>query len=144
MGHSKKQSIQWEDQSKPLYSSYGDKHLIENRNLDICVTDWAAGALVVVSSAAGKLRFNLTGPSSTPKEPFHPHGITTDSQGNILMSEFYNHRIQIIDQDGHFLRFIHKCGLQYPLGLCVDFRNNLFVAENDTLSGKVKKLQYHE
>ena len=140
-GSTKKQTIQWDDQGNQLYSSgYGCKYLSENRNSDICVADDKKHTVVVVSSA-GKLRFRYTGPHSTYWQYFKPTGITTDSQGNILISDFPDHRIHIIDQDGHFLRFIRNCGLHRPSGLCVDSRDDLYVTES--VSGKVKKLQYY-
>ena len=140
-GTMEKQCIQWESQGQPLFPSgpiFNFKYLCENRNLDICVADNFNGAIVVVN-AIGELRFRYTGSTSINKGAIHPRGITTDSKGRILTSSSGNNLIHIVHPDGHFLCCIDDCGLQIPLDLCVDSRDNLFVAEYKT--GKVKKIK---
>lgn len=134
--HIEKQNIQYDDKGHPLYLSSGMnniKYICENRNLYICVADLNARALVVVNHA-GKHRFTYKGGSHQKRfklpRPFTTYGLTTDSQSRILIADYWNNRIDIIDQDGLFIRCIDNLYIRNPCALCVDRRHNLFVVES--------------
>lgn len=138
-GSTEKQCIQNDENGKALFSPDDSKYLAVNRNQDICVADYRAKRVVVIT-ATGKLRFTYTGSTPNTIESFDPVGITTDSLCRILIADGHCHYIHIIDQEGQFLRYIDNLNLRGPWGLCIDTNDNLFVAECDL--GKIEKIQY--
>lgn len=63
-----------------------------------------------------------------------------NGQSRILIADYWNNRIDIIDQDGQFIRCIDNLHiLSNPCALCVDRRDNLFVVESN--GNRVKKYQ---
>lgn len=136
-----KQTIQFDDGGKPIYSANNKiKYITENKNSDICVADWGAGAVVVVSHL-GKVRFRYTGhAASSQTRPFKPRGIATDSKHQILTADHHNNCIHVIAPTGSFLRCIDNCRIENPYGISLDKSDKLFVAE--FYSGKVKVIQY--
>ncbi|XP_052679765.1 uncharacterized protein LOC128160475 [Crassostrea angulata] len=140
-GAIKKQTIQFDENGKPLYScEYKIQYLSENRNLDVCVADRAAGAVVVVDQA-GKLRFRYTGhPTKSKESPFIPRGITTNSLSQILTADGGNSCVHILDQDGQLLRYIDNKMFDNLVGMSADNLDNLYVAEYN--SGDVKVIKY--
>ncbi|XP_048739455.1 uncharacterized protein LOC125653835 [Ostrea edulis] len=134
-----KQTLQFDDDGKPLFSGNNFiKYIAENGNMDICVADNGAPAVVVINQD-GKLRFRYDGHCTTTNEGFHPFGITTDSRKHILIADSNNHCIHILNEDGQFQVFI-SIDLCDPWGLCVDKNDHLHVAE--LISGNVKKIRY--
>jgi DNA-binding beta-propeller fold protein YncE len=69
--------------------------------------------------------------SQKPGKFHHPIGMSCNNRGHIVVADYYNHRVQILDEKGRFLRAMGTTGQEgsanhqfyYPLDVCVD-RNN--------------------
>ena len=64
-----------------------------------------------------------------------PYGVAVNDRDEVVVADCHNHRVQVFDSNGTFLRsFGHKgenAGeLIYPVGIAIDKDRNIFVAEN--------------
>ncbi|XP_061182711.1 protein wech-like [Saccostrea echinata] len=113
--------------------------VVENNNGDIVASDRNVDTVVVVDRT-GKVRFRYNDKPSGGKKSFSPKQIVTDSMGHIIVADYLNDYLHILDQNGQFLRCVDNCGLDAPGGLSVDSEGRLWVGLYD--SGEVKVIQY--
>ena len=62
---------------------------------------------------------------------FTPVGVCADQMGHILITDYSNHRVHILDQKGCFIQYIltsHQ-GLHQPVTIDVDKEGNMWVGE---------------
>ncbi|XP_061186766.1 uncharacterized protein LOC133194881, partial [Saccostrea echinata] len=111
----------------------------ENKNEDICASDRNADSVVVVDKT-GRVRFQYDGTPAIGKKKFDPNQLVTDSLSQIIVADWTNDCLHILDQDGEFLRCVDNCKLSRPLGLGLDSDGRLWVGLYE--KGDVKVIQY--
>jgi hypothetical protein len=139
-GTTEKQTIQYDKQGQPLFSSdsLSALHLTENGNRDICVADFGGKAVVVVN-AAGGLRFTYRGNLSQNSKfaEFKPLFIAANIYHHILINDNINDIVHIINSDGNFICYIeYRCNG----GLSIDADQRLVIG--DEASGQIKVIKY--
>ncbi len=94
----------------------------------------------VLAHSTHSKSFNFGEKGSGKSGLLHPSGIACDSTGNIYVADLGNHRIQVFNSGGSFLRRFGKKGstpgtLYYPCGVTVDYDNIVYVSDsNDRVS----------
>ncbi|XP_062571392.1 uncharacterized protein LOC134233434 [Saccostrea cucullata] len=135
------QEIQF-NRDKPLFHFGKFEHFVaENKNGDVCVSDANAVAVIVVDKA-GKFRFKSQGTVIIYKKMFLPDQITTDVECNIIVSDYMNNCLHILDQNGSYLKCVDNCGLDFPIPLDTDENGDLLVGVY--LTGQIKVIRYRK
>ncbi|XP_048766302.2 tripartite motif-containing protein 3-like [Ostrea edulis] len=99
----------------------------ENVNGDVCTSD-EGNQRVAVFLPAGGLRFLYGGKTDTTNlQSFNPRGLATDCLGNILIADYFNHTVHMIDREGRFLQYISTNKIIFPYALSIDNGNRLLV-----------------
>ena len=103
--------------------------VVINQRREVVVTEHA-GHCVSVLSSCGKIRsFGACGRGSGPGEFTHPHGVAVDGEGNILVADSWNHRIQKFTSEGKFLTSVGTKGsgplqFSYPIDITLNASMN--------------------
>nr|XP_022311985.1 tripartite motif-containing protein 3-like isoform X1 [Crassostrea virginica] len=141
-GHNIKQEINKDGQRNPIFKDGNYlPFMTENNNGDVCVSDSNAHTVVVVDKT-GRFRFRYDGTPARREESFDPRGIVTDALSQIIVTDYNNNCLHILDQNGQLLRCVDDCGLEGPRELSVDSEGRLWVGLFDT--GEIKVIQYLE
>ena len=98
------------------------------------VCEWKAHCVSILSPTGEKLR-SFSAHGSAPGQFNRPAGVTVDFDGNILVADSCNHRIQKFSADGKFLASASAPGgwkFSVPRGVAVNkYSNKIYVADSD-------------
>ena len=103
---------------------------------ELCVTDREEGKLrVTVVDQQGAIRFKYAGPSEVKmKQAFNPLGLCSDRYANLLISDWGNHCVHLLNSEGEFQGFMlsKKDGLYKPNALALDKAGHLWVGDGNS------------
>ena len=125
---------------------YPYKVAVNKVNQDVCICDLDSaisdtGKFIAVRHD-GQLRYEYSGQGN---EQFYPRKVCTDQMGYVLITDFCNHRVHILDLEGRFIQYLltSKQGLQRPSAIDVDKEGYLWVGEYVNYNkGTVKVAKY--
>ncbi|XP_065944792.1 uncharacterized protein [Magallana gigas] len=130
------QEIQYDSQCQPLYKRV--MYIAENVNGDIIVTDLEKNAVIAVDRL-GIFRYSY----SVQDSDFKALSVATDSVGHVIVTDYYDDKIHILDRDGRFLGYIiPEGGIKRPRAVCILGDGEMIVGE--CLTGIAKRIKYLE
>ncbi|XP_062610735.1 E3 ubiquitin-protein ligase TRIM45-like [Saccostrea cucullata] len=139
-GQTVKQEIYKDGNGKEIFKRGKFKLLLsENNNEDICISDPNANMVIVLDNV-GCVRFRYDGTPARKEEVFCPSQVVTDSMNQIIVADYNNDCLHILDENGQFLRCVNSCELNSPYGLSVDTEGRIWVGL--CYSGEIKVIQY--
>jgi sugar lactone lactonase YvrE len=98
-------------------------------------SDAAPSHRIVRFDRTGKYLGDIGKKGSGPGEFVQPHALALTPDGNLVVGDRSNNRVQILTTDGKFIREFHS--FSRPSGVAVDKAGNLYVADSE--SGSVSR-----
>ena len=88
--------------------------------------------LILKLDKTGKLIKSWGGTGSGQGQFDQPHALAMDSKGLLYVGDRNNNRVQVFDQDGKFVTQYFQFGR--PSGIFIDKRDNLYVADSESVA----------
>ncbi|XP_078682835.1 E3 ubiquitin-protein ligase TRIM56-like [Branchiostoma floridae x Branchiostoma belcheri] len=106
-------------------------HVTVNSSNQIIVSDEINHNLKIFDSA-GRHLFTCGSRGPGPGQLYYPYCVITDSEDNIIVADWHNHRVSLFSRDGAFIRHVltgREHGLDSPMGLALTHDRQLVVTE---------------
>ncbi|KAJ8316048.1 hypothetical protein KUTeg_006062 [Tegillarca granosa] len=103
------------------------RFICTNINGDIIVSD--NKDKVVAVNKSGTKRFIYDGKERKLQESFDPWYVVTDKYGNIMIADYNNSVVHVLNQDGKFMKYLitHEHGCNKPVGMAIDTSDRLWL-----------------
>ncbi|XP_066280252.1 tripartite motif-containing protein 3-like [Branchiostoma lanceolatum] len=88
---------------------------------------------VFISSVDGQFQFHFGVEGSGEGEMKGPHGICTDSSGNIIVADCYNRRVEMFDKTGTFIKHM-TTDMTMPSEVAMSTQGHLVVTDREKLT----------
>ncbi|KAJ8321382.1 hypothetical protein KUTeg_001064 [Tegillarca granosa] len=103
------------------------RFICTNINGDIIVSD--NRDKVVAVNKSGTKRFIYDGKERKLQKSFDPWNVVTDKYGNIMIADYNNSAVHVLNQDGKFIKYLitREHGCNKPFGMDIDTSDRLWV-----------------
>ena len=87
---------------------------------------------VVILNKEGELMKSFGSFGSRYGQFNQPHGVDVDEEGRIIVADTLNHRIQVFENDGSFIRSLEGSQFKFPRSVVVDGDGNIVICGYET------------
>lgn len=120
---------------------FGPSGIVFDNNGNGYVGDYSSDRILKFNSSSGEITGSIGSNGTAPGQFQGPSGIGITSEGNLVVTDQFNNRIQVIDQEGNALLTFGKQGtgdgeFNQPIDAEVDEEGNIYVT--DSINSRVQ------
>ena len=120
---------------------YGPSGIVFDNNGNGFVGDYSSDRILKFNSSSGEITGSIGSNGTAPGQFQGPSGVGITPDGNLVVTDQFNNRIQVVDQEGNALLTFGKQGtgegeFNQPIDAEVDEKGNIYVT--DSINSRVQ------